>query len=389
MEDFALDAPQTGRGAPGASGAAAAPPGSRRQEFDLLFECSLDGVLWVGPGGAILRANPAACELLAVPATQLLRMRARDLVAPCDIRAGSLIEQCRQHGRADGVLTVLRAGGTPLDVTVRMSHYRSPGGEPHALVLLRQSTAAAQPAGQRVADLPHLAPSFAHDLRAPLGTLAGFARALQRALGENAPQRSRHYVRRILAAVGQLEDQVEALLSFARIAQAPLAARRVDLSAIAHRILRDLQLRELDRAVTVQVQDGLCAEGDPHLLKIVLENLLGNAWKFTRRRADASIGFDAHAAPDGSLVYRVRDNGAGFDMAYAGKLFRDFQRLHSQAEFPGTGIGLANVQRILERHGGRVWAESAPGQGATFSFTLGGPAATADMNPPLRDEANA
>lgn len=389
MEDFALDAPQTGRGAPAASGTAAAPPGSRRQEFDLLFECSLDGVLWVGPGGAILRANPAACELLAIPATQLLRMRARDLVAPCDLRARSQIEQCRRQGRATGMLTLLRAGGTPLEVRVRMSHYERPDGEQHAIVLLRPANEASCAGNERSSDPRQLAMSFAHDLRAPLVTLAGFAKALQRVLGDAAPQRSRHYVRRILAAAGQLEEQMEALVSFARIAHAPLTVRRVDLSDAAHRILRDLQSRELGRTVSVRVQDGVWAEGDPQLLKIVLQNLLGNAWKFTCRRADASIGFSAHPAPDGRLVYRVCDNGAGFDMAYAGKLFRDFQRLHSQAEFPGTGIGLANVQRILQRHGGRVWADSAPGQGATFSFTLGGRSATADMNPPLRDEANA
>jgi light-regulated signal transduction histidine kinase (bacteriophytochrome) len=270
-----------------------------------------------------------------------------------------------------------------------MSHYARPDGEQHAIVMLRPANEASGAGNGRGPDPRQLATSFADDLRAPLVTLAGFAKALERVLGEHAPQRSRHYVRRILAAVGQLEEQLDALVSFARIAHLPLAVRRVDLSDVAHRILRDLQSHELGRTVWLQVQDGVYAEGDPQLLKIVLQNLLGNAWKFTCRRADASISFSAHAAPDGSLVYVVRDNGAGFDMAYAGKLFRDFQRLHSQAEFPGTGIGLANVQRILQRHGGRVWAESAPGQGATFSFTLGGRSATADMNPPLRDEANA
>lgn len=357
----------------------------------------MDAVLWVGPGGIILRANDAACQLLARPAARLLGMSARDLIAPRDIRARSLIEQCRLQGQATGELTVLRADGTPVDVQVRMSRYAR-AGESHGFVLLRRSTEAAQPVAGLAHDLPHLAPSLAHGLRAPLGTLAGFAKALERALGDDAPPRSRHYVARILAAVGQLENRVEAVLSFARAAHAPLAAGPVDLSAAAHRILRDLQLRELDRIVSVQVQAGICAEGDPRLLRIVLENLLGNAWKFTRRRAEASISFTAAPAPDGSTVYQVRDNGAGFDMAHAGKLFLDFQRLHSQTEFPGTGIGLANVRRIIARHGGRVWAESAPGQGASFFFTIGAGAAVRAANDcedcrrgpvPLRDQASA
>ena len=367
MEDFALDAPAAGRGA-------SAPPVGA-QEFDLLFEASLDAVLWVGPGGAILRATAAACELLARPVAQLSSMRARDLVAPCDHRARPLIEQCRLQGQATGVLTALRADGTPLEVRVRMAHYAR-AGESHAFVTLRRSTEApARPAAGPEHELRHLTPSLAHDLRAPLGTLAGFAKALERALGGDAPPRSRHYVERILAAVGHLESHVEAVLSFARTSHAPLAECRVDLTAAAHRILRDLQLRDLDRIVSVRVEEGICAHGDPRLLKIVLENLLDNAWKFTRRRAEARISFTAAAAPDGTVVYQVSDNGAGFDMAYVGKLFLDFQRLHSQAEFPGTGIGLANVQRILQRHGGRVWAESTPGEGATFFFTVGACAA--------------
>jgi signal transduction histidine kinase len=296
----------------------------------------------------------------------------------------------RCAGKAAGTVTALRGDGTPVDVQVRMTQYVGGAGEPRAIVVLRR--AGPSPSSPRSADggPQQLPASVAHDLRAPLGTLGGFARALERALGHDAPPRSRHYVERILAAVGQLENHVEAVLSVARVAHAPLAARRVDLSGAARRILESLQLRELDRIVSVQVQDGICAGGDPHLLTVLLENLLGNAWKFTGRRAEASISFTAEAAPGGSVVYRVRDDGVGFDMAHAGKLFCDFQRLHSQAEFPGTGIGLANVRRIAERHGGRVWAESAPGHGATFSFTLEACVAAAcprcpyDLEPPVR-----
>lgn len=375
-----------------------------RPEADLLFAATFEAALLVGPGGAVLRANQAACELLHMDACRLRRPAGvRRLFAPRDRRVEALIGQWRRDGRAAGCLTALRGDGSPVEVQVRLVRCLDGDGTPHAFVAFRCAAPAFLPGEAVGSDLQHMAPSLAHDLRAPIGTLAGFAKALERALGENAPERSRHYVERILAAVGQLEDHVEALLAFARVAHAPLEARRVDLSAVARRVLRDLQLREMDRIVTVQVQDGICADGDPHLLKIVLENLLGNAWKFTRRRGQATIEFGAELSAQGEVVYRVRDNGVGFDMAYVGKLFREFQRLHSQAEFPGTGIGLANVQRIVERHGGRVWAESAPGQGATFCFTVGacatpraGRRAAGDcedcphgLEPPLRDEVSA
>ena len=180
-------------------------------------------------------------------------------------------------------------------------------------------------------------------------------------------------MQRILAAVEQLEAHVRALLSLARVSHAPLSLSDVDLTASARAVLQDLQLRDLNRMLLVTVEEGMRAEGDPSLLKIVLENLIGNAWKFTARKPEAVITIGTQRASDGTLVYRISDNGDGFDMAYAGKLFRDFQRLHSQAEFPGSGVGLANVHRIVTRHGGKVWAESKRGEGATFYFTLRDP----------------
>lgn len=372
------------------------PPGGPGEEFDLLFAATSDGVLLLGPGGAVERANPAVAELLGAQPGQLGRVTAvRTLLAPRDHRVEPLIAELRRAGKAAGTVTALRVDGTPVDVQVRMTQYPGAAGEPRVIVVLRPAAPSASSPGSAPVSPRQLPVSVAHDLQAPLGTLAGFARALDRVLGPEASPRSRHYVERILAAVGQLEGHMEALLSSARIAHAPLAVRRVDLSGAARRILRDLQLRDLDRIVSVQVQDGICAGGDPHLLTVLLDNLLANAWKFTGRRAEASISFTAQAAPDGEVVYQVRDDGAGFDMAHAGKLFRDFQRLHSQAEFPGTGIGLANVQRVVERHGGRIWAESAPGRGATFSFTLGTCAAAGcvpcqyGLEPPVRDEVSA
>lgn len=160
------------------------------------------------------------------------------------------------------------------------------------------------------------------------------------------------------------------LLAHARLSHAPLAARHVDLSAMAQAVLDDLRQREPHRAVTTDVQRGLRAVGDPVLLRMLLENLLGNAWKFTQGRPDACIRFSREEDAEGFSTFCVSDNGAGFDMDYAYKLFGAFERLHTQAEFPGTGIGLANVKRIVRRHGGRVWATGTPGAGASFRFAL-------------------
>jgi PAS domain S-box-containing protein len=208
--------------------------------------------------------------------------------------------------------------------------------------------------------------SVSHDLRAPLGAVTGFSSALALKLVGHPDERVAHYLARIQAAVGKMEQLIEALLSLARVARAPLHYARVDLGALARESLETLQLQEPQRNVTVQVEEGLVAHGDNGLLRAVMENLLGNAWKFTSQREEGRI----EVGRVGSGVFCVRDNGVGFDMAYATRLFGAFQRLHTEAEFPGTGIGLATVRRIVARHQGRVWAESRVGEGATFFFTL-------------------
>jgi light-regulated signal transduction histidine kinase (bacteriophytochrome) len=220
------------------------------------------------------------------------------------------------------------------------------------------------------AELKSFAHSLAHELRAPIAVISGFSHMLGRSLDEQAPESARHYLRRIRAAGQQLDEYVEALLSLAHITQAAIHATDVDLSSIARTALADLQMRDPGRVAVIHIEEGVRAQGDPSLLKMVLENLLGNAWKFTGRRSISEIRFSALSGPDRQPVYCVKDNGAGFDMKFVAKLFGDFQRLHSQFEFPGTGVGLSNVHRIVERHGGSVWAESVEGEGATFYFTL-------------------
>jgi PAS domain S-box-containing protein len=213
--------------------------------------------------------------------------------------------------------------------------------------------------------------SVSHDLRAPLGAVGGFNRALALKLEGHPDERVRHYLERIQAGVEKMEQLIESLLSLAKVVRAPLSYGPVDLAAMALEILEDLRGRDPQRAVTARIQDALVAQGDARLLRVVMENLLGNAWKFSSRTQAAEIEV---GKLEDSAVFFVRDNGVGFDMAYAGKLFGAFQRLHTQAEFPGTGIGLATVRRVVARHQGRVWAESELGQGTTFFFVLSGSA---------------
>ncbi|HET6386048.1 MAG TPA: ATP-binding protein [Armatimonadota bacterium] len=212
--------------------------------------------------------------------------------------------------------------------------------------------------------------SVAHDLRAPLRTIVGFTRIVMENSAEQLDSQSRSYLERVCNAGDRMGGLMDALLSLSRVTRRPLEHEPVDLSALALRICDELQAAAPDRSAAFDIEPGLAAPGSQPLLQIALMNLLGNAWKFTSHEPAAKIAFGADRTND-QLTYFLRDNGAGFEMAYVDRLFRPFQRLHTVSEFEGTGIGLATVQRIIERHGGRVWAESAPGQGATFYFTLG------------------
>jgi len=212
--------------------------------------------------------------------------------------------------------------------------------------------------------------SVSHDLRAPLRGIDGFSLALQEDCAEKVGDQGKDYVRRIRAATQRMADLIDALLTLSRVTRSEIRVERLDLSNLARTIVADLRRTGPDRKVKFVISDGLTANGDARLLRIVLENLIGNAWKFTAKKADACIEFGALPHSDGKLVHFVRDNGVGFDMSYKEKLFGAFQRLHSGSEFSGTGIGLATVQRIIHRHGGHVWAEGKEGEGATFYFTL-------------------
>jgi signal transduction histidine kinase len=214
--------------------------------------------------------------------------------------------------------------------------------------------------------------SVSHDLRNPLGVVDGYSDALLTAYADKLDQTGKECLQRVRAVTAQMAQLIDDLLQFSLARRAELRHDAVDLSALAGTVVAELRQMDPERQVTVAITPGLTAAGDPGLLRVVLRNLLGNAWKFTAKSAAARIEFGAvdHRAPREPATYFVRDNGVGFDMAKADKLFAAFQRLHNVREFPGTGIGLATVQRIVQRHGGRVWAEGAVGKGATFYFTL-------------------
>jgi light-regulated signal transduction histidine kinase (bacteriophytochrome) len=212
--------------------------------------------------------------------------------------------------------------------------------------------------------------SVAHDLRSPLITIDGFTQVLVENTAEMLDEPNRKHLERISTAARRMHRLINDLLGLSKIVRAPINLITVDISRIAREILQSHHDATPSRAAEFVVAENAVVQGDPGLLRIVLENLLSNAWKFTARQEVTKIEFGIGADRNGRPVYFVRDNGAGFDPKYASKLFSPFQRLHSDAQFPGTGIGLATVQRIVHRHGGEIWAESAVDCGAGFYFSL-------------------
>jgi len=211
--------------------------------------------------------------------------------------------------------------------------------------------------------------SVSHDLRTPLRSIDGFSELLLRDYADKLDERGQDFLRLMHSASQRMGELIDDLLELSRLGRLEMRRERVDLSALARLVAGKLRMIEPERTIQLVIEEGIVAEGDPRLLRVVLENLLGNAWKFTAKSDQQRVEFGA-IQKDGQVTYFVQDSGAGFDMAYANKLFKPFQRLHSEADFAGTGIGLATVQRVIERHGGRVWAESAVHQGTTFFWTV-------------------
>jgi signal transduction histidine kinase len=231
---------------------------------------------------------------------------------------------------------------------------------------VRERTAQLETANRELESFSY---SVSHDLRAPLRSIDGFSQALVEDFPEHLPEGAQGYIDRIRTSAKYMGQLIEDLLNLARVSRRNLDRRPVDLTQIAKQVVSDLQQREPGRTLEFSIWEGMRTEGDAHLLRIVLENLVGNAWKFTSKTDKPRVEIGA-LKDHGNTTFFVRDNGAGFDMTYVDKLFGAFQRLHAASDYAGTGIGLATVQRVIHRHGGRVWAEGEVGKGAVFYFTL-------------------
>ncbi len=368
-----------------------------QDRLTVLFNNAPVGIDELAPDGSIMRANPRFCEITGYSADELLSMPVERLIHPDDRAAVVAGVERLVSGEADSFAMerrfVQRNGGV-VWAEVNRAVVRDESGAAEFIVgAVRDITAQRQAEAevralnaelglrvdQRTADLERANKnleaftfSVSHDLRSPLRALSGFSEALVEEYGECLDETGRGYAGRIQAASARMAALIDDLLLLSRVSRVDFNVRPVDLSAEVADVIGELRLREPDRQVHVIAESGVWVRADRTFIRSVVQNLIENAWKFTVRRDDATIEFGTMACDDAGICCYVHDNGAGFDPAYADKLFQPFQRLHSAAEFPGTGVGLASVQRIIERHGGRVWAEGAVDHGATFYFTIQG-----------------
>jgi PAS domain S-box-containing protein len=357
------------------------------QRFRGIEESGIIGIVVADADGNVTEANDAFLSIVGYTRADLLAGKLNgktlntpereltDAAARIELEARGVAhawekELLRKDGaRVPVLMGVVMLEGSPkgsvafaLDLTERK----------RAQAAVRESEAlrrAKEAVEEANAELEAFSYSVAHDLRAPLRGINGFSALLLADYADTLDEGGKEYLRRIASAAERMGALIDALLGLARLTRAEPRREKVDLSRLAHRVMEQLRGTEPGRAVDFVASDGLVAHADPQLLRALLENLLGNAWKFTSKTSRARIELGCEEG-SGTTAYYVRDNGAGFDMNYAGRLFAPFQRLHSSQDFEGSGIGLATVQRIVRRHGGRVWAEGAENRGAIFRFTL-------------------
>lgn len=358
--------------------------------FRAAFEQTAVGMSYLGLDGRFLRVNHRLCEITGYPDEELLCKSIGDITHAEDWeRERPLLDKLlagetttytleKRYLHKTGHIVWVNKTGTLIRDTAGLPIYLTTIVEDiterkRAEEAVRSINATLEErVTERTAELESFSYSLAHDLRTPLRGIEGFSQLLLEDYGDFLDAAGKDYLQRIRAASQRMAALSDALLKLSRISRAVLRPGQTDLSNTARQIARQLQETQPQRQVDWVIADGLRAEGDPRLLEVVLENLLDNAWKFTGQQSAARIEFGATQTTDDRSVFFVRDDGAGFDMAYADKLFKPFSRLHGITEFEGVGIGLAIAARIIHRHGGRIWAEGAPGQSAVFYFTLGG-----------------
>jgi PAS domain S-box-containing protein len=353
----------------------------QRAQLAAIVDASADAIIGKTLAGIVTSWNPGAQRLFGYLPEEVVGRSISLIVPPGREAEETAILEALAKGETKHFDTVRRRkDGSDLDVSVTTSPICNVAGQVIGIskvardithrkrvedALARAKDAAEAASGE----LEAFSYSVAHDLRAPLRGMNAFARLLLESYGEKFDADGQDWLNEILLNAKRMADLIEALLSLSRVSRSELSSESVNLSSIVRTLLAQLSADEPGRAVEVVIQDQLRAELDPRLARALVDNLVRNAWKFTSKLQAARIEFGANEV-DGARAFYVRDNGAGFDMAYAQRLFAPFQRLHARTEFPGTGIGLATVQRILHRHGGRIWAEGAVNGGATFYFSI-------------------
>lgn len=361
-----------------------------------ILNSALDAVVTIDHTGSIVEFNPAAEKMFGHKQEDVLGRNMGEVIVPPELRERhqQSLERCVQTGESNILgrlieIKAMRADGSqfPVELTINRveqgprplftGFIRDITERQEAEQEIRQlNTSLEKRVNERTAELQatnkeleSFCYSVSHDLRAPLRAIDGFSQALEEDYATLLDQDGKNYLDRVRKATRRMALLIDDLLELSRVSRAELKIQDVDLSQMARLVMEELQHGHPERKVEWVGAPRLRAKGDPRLLRVALDNLLGNAWKFTRTQPNPRIEFGV-TVQDGQTVYFVRDNGAGFDMNYADKLFGVFQRLHSTNEYEGTGVGLANVQRVIHRHGGCVWADAKVNQGATFYFTL-------------------
>ncbi len=341
-----------------------------REAFGVLLRDGPVALCLAAPGGdgrlQLQRLNPAARRVLALDDGAVAGLPWTEALAglPDGLRQRVLALQPGQSAEHEGWTAWLAALGSERGA-------ERDDGTARACLLALVPRDADGSTESLAAEHASFSYTVSHDLRAPIRVVEGFARILKEDYGKALDRIGNDHLDRVLSAAARMNSMIDALLSLSQLSTQPLQRQPVNLSQLAQFVVDDLRRASPERQAEVRIAPGMTTQGDPTLLRMALENLLGNAWKYSSKAAHSEIVFEPAELP-GRKAYVVRDNGAGFDMRFADRLFGVFQRLHSSGDFQGTGVGLASVRRIIRRHGGEIWAESEVGQGARFYFTLKG-----------------